>query len=130
MTVTVYCDGGSRNHHEGGRHNGYARFQIEEDGRLRDWVHKELGAVTSPEAEYEAITRALIRLTEMCKPEETKVKLFMDSELILGQVFHGMNVRATNLVTYWVQAKKLVGLFKKVTPVQITGIEMKKVLGC
>jgi hypothetical protein len=60
---------------------------------------------------------------------DVHVTIKVDSQLLVGQLMKGWAVKAPDLVVLHAEAKNLIMRFGKVSFEQISGAEMKKVLG-
>ncbi|GAB4460820.1 MAG: hypothetical protein Kow0031_40210 [Anaerolineae bacterium] len=107
--LTIYCDGAT-----GGRDRaaGAAVIIRDEAGEIIGLVKKSLPAMTNNEAEYAALLLALEAAREY-RPRQLEV--FMDSEVVVGQMTGRFSVRSAALRRWHSQACRWVRHFERVT---------------
>jgi len=130
----VTCDGGSLgNGSESSQ--GYGSFMINAPGNVGEIHQLHFGeGVTNNEAEYRALIGALSHIADAflaVAGDLKQIKLIVrtDSSLVIGQLSKEWKVKASNLLPLVIQASNKCHEFHTVTFEQISGIEMKKILG-
>lgn len=108
MKATLHTDGGARGN-PGPAGIGYV-LKIEGKSPLE---HQEyIGEATNNQAEYRALLAGLIRAqTERV----TKIKCFLDSELVVRQLNGQYRVKNPELQELVLQVKKIAGQFQEVS---------------
>jgi ribonuclease HI len=131
----IISDGGSINN---GDPNslGYGSFIAMIPTAKNPEVHSETfgDGITNNQAEYLALISALKHLHNALSAismdmSDVHVTIKVDSQLLVGQLMKGWAVKAPDLVVLHAEAKNLIMRFGKVSFEQISGAEMKKVLG-
>jgi len=91
----LFCDGGSRGNPGPG---AAGAVLYKEDGSLWEGQGKYLGAVTNNFAEYQGV---LLGLELARKHELARLKIHLDSELVVRQLNGQYRVKDANLRTLW-----------------------------
>jgi len=143
----VTCDGGSLSNGSVNSH-GYGSYMINAPGNVGEIKRLQFGegnvgeikrlqfgeGVTSNEAEYMALIGALENISSAFLAVAADLKTIQltirtDSQLVIGQLSRGHKINAPNLRPLVIQASSLCQQFFLVQFEQITGVEMKKILG-
>jgi len=130
----VTCDGGSLSNGSVNSH-GYGSYMINAPGNVGEIKRLQFGeGVTSNEAEYMALIGALEDISSAFLAVAADLKTIQltirtDSQLVIGQLSRGHKINAPNLRPLVIQASSLCQQFFLVQFEQITGVEMKKILG-
>ena len=136
----VICDGGSRGNHTGNGH-GYGSWQVslfDPESTLPPFakaVEEDYGPdVTNNEAEYQALIGALKHIYDAfhavaADHKSIDVTVYTDSQLVVGQLTKQWKIKAANLRPLVVKASGYCQAFGQVDFVQISGVEMKTILG-
>mgnify|MGYP003681959439 CR=1 FL=1 len=131
----VYCDGGcSQNGSQQAR--GYASYLLESRAGQRQMVRlNDLpGVATNNEAEYVALVSALVDLRARIEragqsPRDYSVAVHTDSQLVVGQLTQGWQVKAANLRPLVDEAQTLLHAFGRCNLVKAPRDEIVRVLG-
>jgi ribonuclease HI len=131
----VYCDGGClRNGTQEAK--GYASYSLETRTGKRQVVRlTELpGVTTNNEAEYVALISALVDLRGRIEradksPRSHSVAVHTDSQLMVGQLTQGWQVKAANLRTLVDEAATLIRTFGRCDLIKVPREEIVRVLG-
>jgi ribonuclease HI len=127
------CDGGSQSNGAPNQ-KGYGSYHLAtRDGR-RQTIRLDLGTATNNEAEYRTVVAALKDLTGRIQkagrsPAGYSVLVYTDSQLIVGQVTQGWQVKAANLRPLIDEARALLKAFGKADLVKVPRDEIVRVLG-
>lgn len=106
--IIVNADGGSR----GNPGPAAVGVVVRDNERVIEEYKEVIGEATNNVAEY----RALIRALDLAlKNDAWKVKVIMDSELVVKQMKGEYKVRKKHLIPLYVEAKELEKNFKKVS---------------
>ena len=128
----VLADGGSQGN--GAANRGFGSYHLAtRDGR-KQTVRLDLGTATNNEAEYRTLIAALKDLLGRIQkagrsPAAYSVLVYTDSQLIVGQVSQGWQVKATNLRPLIDEVKTLLKAFGKADLVKVPRDEIVRVLG-
>ena len=103
------------------------------DGR-KHTIRLDLGTATNNEAEYRTLIAALKDLTGRIEkagrnPEAYGVLVYTDSQLIVGQVTQGWQIKAANLRPLIDEARSLLKAFGGADLVKVPRDEIVRVLG-
>jgi ribonuclease HI len=126
------CDGGSEGN--GAANRGYGSyFLATRDGR-KQTVRLDLGTATNNEAEYRTVIAALKDLLgRIQKAGRSAVAysllVYTDSQLIVGQVTQGWQVKAANLRPLIDETRSLLKAFGRADLVKVPREEIVRVLG-
>ena len=130
----ITCDGGSRgNGSESSQ--GYGSFMIAARDKVNIIHQLDFGTgVTNNEAEYKALIGALDHLANAFSAvaadlKTIKLTVRTDSALVIGQLSQDWKVKATNLMPLVIKASNKCHDFHSVVFEQISGDDMKKILG-
>lgn len=99
--VTVYCDGGSR----GNPGPSAIGVVIELKDGIKEYS-KYLGKATNNEAEYQAVIFGLKKVKHLIggeKAEKTKIKILMDSELVVNQLSGIYKIKEKDLIPFFIE---------------------------
>jgi ribonuclease HI len=135
MKFTIISDGGSiRNGEPDAIGYGSYVFASETGQTTKQKSLSFPAGTTSNEAEYMTLITALREIKEAFTnighdPKDIELTVKVDSQLIIGQLMKGWKIKAINLKPLVVEAGWLVDSFGKVVFEQITGQEMKAILG-
>ena len=127
------CDGGSQSNGFPNQ-KGYGSYHLaSRDGR-KQTVRLELGTATNNEAEYRTLIAALKdllgRIQKACRcPSAYSLLVYTDSQLIVGQVTQGWQVKAANLRPLIDEARSLLKAFGRADLVKAPRDEIVRVLG-
>ena len=130
----VTCDGGSLGNGSVNSH-GYGSYMINAPGNVGEIKRLQFGeGVTNNEAEYMALIGALENISSAFLAVAADLKTIQltvrtDSQLVIGQLSRGHKINAPNLRPLVIQASSLCQQFFLVEFEQITGVEMKQILG-
>lgn len=132
----ITCDGGALGNHAGKESaKAYGSFIITPDISPTRFV-MNFGFGSNNEAEYQITVSALKYLrmklhadTSKTFPIETDVVIRTDSALVIGHMTKGWKIKAANLLRHIVALQDEIRFFKSVRFEQISGQEMKKILG-
>jgi ribonuclease HI len=109
MELTINCDGGSR----GNPGKAAAGFVIRDStGKVLAEEGIFLGMATNNEAEYEGLIRALVKAASL---GGKKLKVIMDSELVVRQMTGRYRVKAPALLVKFKTAMELERNFESVS---------------
>jgi len=95
--LKIYTDGGARGN-PGPAAAGVAIF--DEKGKLVGKYSKFLGKATNNQAEYQAVIYAL---EKACELKAKKLKLFLDSEIVVQQLNRKYKVKNSDLASLFVR---------------------------
>ena len=128
----IVSDGGSLDHGVG--NHGYGSYQLSNRDGRRQTVRLDLGTATNNEAEYRTLIAALKdligRITKAGKsPAKYSVVVQTDSQLLVGQLTQGWQVKAANLRSLVDEARSLVQTFGRCDLVKVPRDEIVRVLG-
>ena len=134
-SYVAYCDGGCpRNGTQEAQ--GYASFLLESRTGQRQVVRlTDLpGVTTNNEAEYVALISALVDLRGRIEragktPRSYSVVVHTDSQLLIGQLTQGWQVKAANLRPLVDEAASLLAAFGRCDLVKVPRDEIVRVLG-
>jgi ribonuclease HI len=104
----LYTDGGSRGN-PGPSAAAYVICNM--DDNVVEKTGKYLGTITNNQAEYLGLVGGLERATELLIP---KLKVFMDSELVINQMNGFYKVKNVDLKPYYLQATELAKDFESI----------------
>lgn len=125
-------DGGSQGN--GAANRGFGSYQLAtRDGR-KQTVRLDLGTATNNEAEYRTLIAALKDLLGRIQkagrsPSSYSLLAYTDSQLIVGQVTQGWQVKAANLRPLIDEARSLLKAFGRADLVKVPREEIVRVLG-
>ncbi len=125
-------DGGSRGN--GAANEGYGSYVLStRDGR-EETIPLDLGTATNNEAEYQTLIAALKDLSSRIQhagktPSGYSLLLHTDSQLMVGQLTQGWNVKAANLRPLVDEAAGLMQAFGRCDLVKVPRDEIVRVLG-
>lgn len=108
MHLTLYADGGSRGN-PGKAGAGAVVFDAH--GKRLIEVADYLGIATNNVAEYEAVLRALKKLSEEFSKEhlsKVQVTIKMDSKLVIEQLSGNYKVKHPNLIPRYLEIKNII----------------------
>ncbi len=130
----VVSDGGSRDHGKGGANAGYGSYRLETRHGRKQTVRLNLGTATNNEAEYRTLIAALAdlaaRIDEAGKtPADYAVLVHTDSQLVVGHLRHGWQVKAANLRPLVDEVVALADAFGRCDIVKVPRTEIVRVLG-
>ena len=111
--LLVYCDGAIGT---GGRRSGVGVVVRNENGEIVGLVKRTLPSLTNTQAEYAALTLGL-RAVWRLRPR--RVTVYMDSDVVVGQMQGRYAVRSPGLKRYHADACRLARRFRQVTYVHI-----------
>ena len=131
----VWCDGGCANN--GSRQaRGFASFLLKACTGKQQTVRLDdlPGVTTNNEAEYVAFISALVDLRGRIErarksPHDYSVVVYTDSQLLIGQLTQGWQVKAANLRPLVDEARSLVQAFGRCDLVKVPRDEIVRVLG-
>jgi ribonuclease HI len=132
-TITIYVDGGCRGNHQLDGRQAYGSFAVFFQGeQKRHTALRFAKAETNNEAEYGALLAAIQYISDLkdrahCELPDIQIK--MDSELVITQLSGAAQVKAANLMPLHQAASAWLLSNPGVEIHQITGDEMKQVLG-
>jgi ribonuclease HI len=134
-SYAVYCDGGCLQN--GAQEaQGYASFSLESRTGQKQVVRlNDLpGVTTNNQAEYVALISALVDLRGRIEragksPHSYSVVVHTDSQLLVGQLTQGWQVKAANLRSLVDEAAMLIQAFGRCDLVKVPRDEMVRVLG-
>jgi ribonuclease HI len=104
----LYADGASRGNPGPA---GAGAILLDNDGNVLAEISEPLGRATNNQAEYHALVRGL---EEALKVGTRRIRVFMDSELIVFQIQGVYKVKAPGLLPLWQRARALVTQFDEV----------------
>ncbi len=128
-SFTMTCDGGSL---QGSAQEarGYASYLLESRTSKRHIVHRSdlPGVTTDNQAEYVAIISALVDLRGRIEragksPRSYSVVVHTDSQLLVGQLTQGWQVKAANLRTLVDEAATLIQTFGRCDLVKVPALK-------
>jgi ribonuclease HI len=134
MEFVITCDGGSRGNGTEVAH-GYGSYMINAPGNIGNIHSLDFGGgITNNEAEYKALIGALNHisgafLAVAADLKTIKLTIRTDSQLVVGHLSKGWKIKAHNLIPLAVKASSLCSQFASVEFEQISGEEMKSILG-
>lgn len=108
--LTVYCDGGIG---DDGRGTGLGVVIRDERNGIVGLVKQGLPPMTNNEAEYAALVLALQTVQRQFRPR--KLQVFMDSEVVVGQMIGRFSVRSAGLKQWHSRACRLARGFKEIS---------------
>jgi len=134
LEYIITCDGGSLNNQVAEKRQGYGSWTINPPGKHGDIVTYNFGkGVTNNEAEYMALIKALEHIsyffTRGMDLKTIKLTVRTDSQLVIGQLSRNWKIKAANLRPLVIKASSLCQQFFVVEFEQMTGVEMKQILG-
>ena len=126
----ITFDGGSR----GNPGPGYGSYALSTHSDRRRVRRFEFGIITSNEAEYKTLLKALTELMEVIEragksPAEFTVEIRGDSTLVINQVLGRWKTKAPRLKALRDQTRRLLGCFKAYRMVKVPREEVRKELG-
>ena len=134
-SFTVTCDGGCLGNGAIEAH-GYASYLLESRTGKRQIVRlSDLpGVTTNNQAEYVALISALVDLRGRIEragksPRSYSVAAHTDSQLLVGQLTQGWQVKAANLRSLVDEARSLLQTFGRCDLVKVPRDEIVRVLG-
>jgi ribonuclease HI len=134
-SFTVISDGGCLQNGTQQAH-GYASYLLESRTGKRQIVRlSDLpGVTTNNQAEYVALISALVDLRGLLparsiRPRSYSVAVHTDSQLLVGQLTQGWQVKAANLRSLVDEARSLVQTFSRCDLVKVPRDEIVRVLG-
>ncbi|MDO8281418.1 MAG: ribonuclease HI family protein [Thermodesulfovibrionia bacterium] len=104
----IYCDGACSGNPGKSGIGVVILFHGSKENELR--ISEYIGEATNNIAEYTSLLKGL---TEADSSGVKKVRVFMDSELVVKQIKGEYRVRNENLKLLWVKAMKLIDKFEK-----------------
>jgi len=107
MELTIYSDGGSRGN-PGQAAIGAVIFD-QEGNKIKE-ISEHIGTATNNQAEYIAVIKALEEASNM---KAEKVKVFMDSELVVKQARREYKIKNPELSSLFVKLWNIVSKFKE-----------------
>jgi len=107
--LVIYCDGGIGDRRQA---TGLGVVIRDSQDEIIGLVKQTMPAMTNNEAEYAALVLAL-QTVQRFKPRTLQV--YMDSEIVVGQMTGRFSVRSTALKRWHSQASRLVRRFETVT---------------
>ena len=132
LDFLAVVDGGSRGN--GAANEGYGSYVLStRDGR-KETMRLDLGTATNNEAEYQTLIAALKDLSGRIQragkaPSGYSLLLHTDSQLMVGQLTQGWQVKAANLRPLVDEAKSLMQAFGRCDLVKVPREEIVRVLG-
>jgi ribonuclease HI len=128
----VISDGGSRGH--GTANQGYGSYLLSTRDQRKQIIRLNLGTATNNEAEYQTLIVALKDLVSRIQrrgksPSGYSLLVQTDSQLIVGQLTHGWQVKAAHLRPLVDEAKRLMTGFARCDLVKVPREEIVRVLG-
>jgi len=132
LDFLAVVDGGSRGN--GAANEGYGSYVLStRDGR-KETMRLDLGTATNNEAEYQTLIAALRDLSGRIQragkaPSGYSLLLHTDSQLMVGQLTQGWQVKAANLRPLVDEAKSLMQAFGRCDLVKVPREEIVRVLG-
>ena len=108
-TLIAYADGAIGN---GGRYTGVGAIIMNAKGRILRWGNRQLGTMTNNEAEYAGLVLALDLVTAL-KPG--RVDVYLDSEIVVGQMTGAFGVHSPALKTWHRRACHAARRLRRVT---------------
>jgi ribonuclease HI len=128
----VLSDGGSRGN--GAANRGFGSYHLASRDGHKQTVRLDLGTATNNEAEYGTLIAALKDLIGRIQkagrsPAAYSVLVYTDSQLVVGQVTQGWQVKASNLRPLIDEARGLLKAFGRADLVKIPREEIVRVLG-
>ena len=131
----VWCDGGCANNGTQEAH-GYSSYSLEACTGKRQIIRlADLpGVTTNNQAEYVALISALVDLRGRIEragksPRSYSVAVHTDSQLMVGQLTQGWQVKAANLRSLVDEARSLLQTFGRCDLVKVPRDEIVRVLG-
>ena len=126
------CDGGSRGNGSAQAAGFGSYFLSNRDGR-QQIVRLDLGTATNNEAEYRTLIAGLKDLVGRIEragrtPSIYSLLIHTDSQLVVGQLTQGWQVKAANLRTLVDEAKVLMQTFGRCDLVKVPRTEIVRVL--
>jgi probable phosphoglycerate mutase len=125
-------DGRSLDHGVG--NHGYGSYQLSNRDGRKEAVRLDLGTATNNEAEYRTLIAAMkdlvgrIRRAGKC-PSDYSLLIHTDSQLVVGQLTQGWQIKATNLRPLADEAKGLMQAFGHCDLVKVPRDEIVRILG-
>jgi ribonuclease HI len=107
--LTVYCDGGIG---DNGRGTGLGVVIRDADNEIIGLVKRGMPPMTNNEAEYAALVLAL-QSVQQFRPR--KLHVFMDSEVVVGQMIGRFSVHSAALKQWHSRACRLARGFKEIS---------------
>jgi probable phosphoglycerate mutase len=107
--LNIYCDGGIG---ETGRAAGLGVVIRDERNEVLGLIKRGMPAMTNNEAEYAALVMALQVVWRQFKPQS--LHIYMDSEIVVGQMTGRFMVRSSVLKQWHAQACRLARRFKAI----------------
>ena len=104
-SVDLYTDGASRGNPG---QAGAGVVLMDQDGRPISNVKKFLGICTNNEAEYQAL---ILGLEESLKKKSRRIKIHLDSELIVRQMEGTYKIKSGKLIGFAKEVRKLLSIF-------------------
>jgi ribonuclease HI len=107
MEFTLYADGGSRGNPG---HAGAGAVVFDSSGKRVVEVADYLGTATNNVAEYEAVLRGLMKLSEEYSADffkTTPLLIRMDSKLVIEQLKGAYKVKHPNLIPRYMEVKNV-----------------------
>ncbi|MCL7455269.1 MAG: reverse transcriptase-like protein [Anaerolineae bacterium] len=128
----IVSDGGSLDH--GAGNHGYGSYVLSNRDGRKETVRLDLGTATNNEAEYRTLIAALKdllgRIERAGKSASTySLLVHTDSQLMVGQLTQGWQVKAANLRPLVDEAKSLIQAFGRCDLVKVPRDEIVRLLG-
>ena len=128
----ITCDGGSRGN--GAANQGYGSYVLSARDGQKQTVRLDLGTATSNEAEYQTLIAALKDLVSRIRragksPSAYSLLIHTDSQLVVGQLTQGWQVKAANLRPLVDEAAAAIKAFGRCDPVKVPRDEIIRALG-
>jgi ribonuclease HI len=128
----LVSDGGSLDH--GAGNHGYGSYQLSNRDGRKETVRLDLGTATNNEAEYRTLIAALKDLVGRIQcagksPSAYSLLVHTDSQLMVGQLTLGWQVKAANLRPLVDEARSLMQTFGRCDLIKVPRDEIVRVLG-
>ena len=128
----LVVDGSSRL--PGTRNEGYGSYHLSTRHDQRQTVRLDLGTATNNEAEYRTLISALKDLVGRIQragktPSTYSLLIYTDSQLLVGQLTQGWQIKATNLRPLVDEAAERMRTFGRGDLVKVPRDEIVRVLG-
>ena len=108
--ISVYCDGGIG---DNGRGTGLGVVIRDEQNEIIGLVKRGMPPMTNNEAEYAALVLALQSVQQQFRPRT--LQIFMDSEVVVGQMIGRFSVHSAALKRWHSRACRLARGFKEIS---------------
>ena len=128
----ITSDGSSRGN--GAANQGYGSYVLSTRDGQKQTVRLDLGTATSNEAEYQTLIAALKDLVSRIQradkaPSTYSLLVHTDSQLLVGQLTQGWQVKATNLLPLVDEAAALMRTLGRCDLVKVPRDEIVRALG-